>query len=180
MWQTVRRITNKILGVKGLTVVACLSFKRIKGKISAQPYTIVKQICFPNGNLLFLSLFSLSKNWMHNVVWGCAETLPNKVTTSIVSCLCKTGLDHLQITGPKGLNKKTLLLILPGFVSLSISIITGLLLLLMQWGWRTPMHFLFFSTVHFLSSCISYLLSSPSKTIVKKKLLKSSLFWILL
>ena len=71
---------------------------------------------------------------MHNVVWGCAETLPNKVTTSIESCLCKTGLDHLQITGPKGLNKKTLLLILPGFVSLSISIITGLLLLLMQWG----------------------------------------------
>ena len=51
-----------ILGVKGLTVVACLSFKRIKGKISAQPYTIVKQICFPNGNVLFLSLFSLSKN----------------------------------------------------------------------------------------------------------------------
>ena len=46
------------------------------GKISAQPHTIVKQICFPNGNLLFLSLFSLSKNWMHNVVWGCAEILP--------------------------------------------------------------------------------------------------------
>ena len=31
------------------------------GKISAQPHTIVKQICFPNGNVLFLSLFSLSK-----------------------------------------------------------------------------------------------------------------------
>ena len=31
-------------------------------KISAQPHTIVKQICFPNGNVLFLSLFSLSKN----------------------------------------------------------------------------------------------------------------------
>ena len=46
------------------------------GKISAKPHTIVKQICFPNGNLLFLSLFSLSKNWMHNVVWGCAEILP--------------------------------------------------------------------------------------------------------
>ena len=50
------------------------------GKISAQPHTIVKQICFPNGNvlflLLFLLLFSLSKNWMHNVVWGCAEILP--------------------------------------------------------------------------------------------------------
>ena len=48
----------------------------IFGKISAQPHTIVKQICFPNGNLLFLSLFSQSKNWMHNVVWGCAEILP--------------------------------------------------------------------------------------------------------
>ena len=32
------------------------------GKISAQPHTIVKRICFPNGNVLFLSLFSLSKN----------------------------------------------------------------------------------------------------------------------
>ena len=38
------------------------------GKISAQPHTIVKQICFPNGNVLFLSLFSLSKNRMHDVV----------------------------------------------------------------------------------------------------------------
>ena len=46
------------------------------GKISSQPHTIVKQICFPNGNVLFLSLFSLSKNWMHNVVWGYAEILP--------------------------------------------------------------------------------------------------------
>ena len=25
---------------------------------------------------MFLSLFSLSKNWMHNVLWGCAEILP--------------------------------------------------------------------------------------------------------
>ena len=31
-------------------------------KISAQPHTIVKQICFPNSNVLFLSLLSLSKN----------------------------------------------------------------------------------------------------------------------
>ena len=42
----------------------------------AEPHTIVKQICFPNDNVLFLSLFSLSKNWMHNVVWGCVEILP--------------------------------------------------------------------------------------------------------
>ena len=50
-------------------------FNNSAGKISAQPHTIVKQICFPNGNVLFLSLFSLFKNWMHNVVWGCAEIL---------------------------------------------------------------------------------------------------------
>ena len=34
----------------------------IFGKVSAQPHTVVKQICFPNGNVLFLSLFSLFKN----------------------------------------------------------------------------------------------------------------------
>ena len=45
------------------------------GKISAQPHTIVKQICFPNGNVLFLSLFSLFKNWMYYVIWGCVEIL---------------------------------------------------------------------------------------------------------
>ena len=50
---------------------------RIFGKISIQPHTIVKQICFPNGNVLFLPLFSPPKNWMHNVVWGCAEILPD-------------------------------------------------------------------------------------------------------
>ena len=32
-----------------------------------------KEICFFNGNILFLSLISLSKNWMHNIVSGCAE-----------------------------------------------------------------------------------------------------------
>ena len=47
------------------------------GKVSAQPHTIVKQICFPNGNVLFLSLFSPFKNWMHNIGWGCVEILPH-------------------------------------------------------------------------------------------------------
>ena len=56
----------------------------IGGKISSQPHAIVKQICFPNSNVLFLSLFSLSKKWMHNVVWGCAEILPNEDTTCLV------------------------------------------------------------------------------------------------
>ena len=32
------------------------------GKISAQPHTNCKTNLFPNGNVLFLSLFSLSKN----------------------------------------------------------------------------------------------------------------------
>ena len=41
------------------------------GKISAQPHTIVKQICFPNGNVLFLSL------------WYNFRTAP---------CYCKTNL----------------------------------------------------------------------------------------
>ena len=45
----------------------CLNLNKLilfayRGKISAQPYTIVKQICFPDGNVLFLSLFSLSRN----------------------------------------------------------------------------------------------------------------------
>ena len=48
-------------------------------KISAQLHTTVKQICFPSENVLFLSLFSLSKNWMHNVVWGSAEIFPMKL-----------------------------------------------------------------------------------------------------
>ena len=38
-------------------------------KIPIQPHTFVKQICFPKGNVLFMLLFSLSENWMHNVVW---------------------------------------------------------------------------------------------------------------
>ena len=29
----------------------------LRGKISAQPHSIVKQICFPNRKVLFLSLF---------------------------------------------------------------------------------------------------------------------------
>ena len=58
-------------------------FNFIPGKISAQPHTIVKQICFPNGNVLFLSLFSLFKNWMHNVVWGCTEILPYPLMIAI-------------------------------------------------------------------------------------------------
>ena len=50
-----------------LAIYLCLlahlaKFGPIRGKISAQAHTIVKQICFPNGNVLFLSLLSLSKN----------------------------------------------------------------------------------------------------------------------
>ena len=52
--------------------------------VKLKPHTIVKQICFPNGNVLFLSLFSLFKNWMHNVGWGCAEILPFRLYVSFV------------------------------------------------------------------------------------------------
>ena len=51
------------------------------GKISSQPHTIVKNSVFPMAMYFFLSLFSQSKNWMHNVVWCCAEILPWKPTT---------------------------------------------------------------------------------------------------
>ena len=66
-----------------LNIGSKLSNSTYLGKISAQPYTIVKQICFPNGNVLFLSLLSLSKNWMHNEVWGRAEILPQKQLTAV-------------------------------------------------------------------------------------------------
>ena len=52
----------------------------IWGKVSAQLRTIVKQICSPNGNVLF----SLFKNWMHNIGWGWAEILPHLVTIACV------------------------------------------------------------------------------------------------
>ena len=41
---------------------ANLSLKIFLVKISTQTHTFVKQICFPNGNVLFLSLFSPSRN----------------------------------------------------------------------------------------------------------------------
>ena len=68
-----------------------IKFETIFGKVSAQPHTIVKQIRFPNGNVLFLSLFSLFKNWMHNVGWGCAEILPYLRPSSSIMTVC-TGL----------------------------------------------------------------------------------------
>ena len=102
-------------------------FEDTKGKISTQHHTIVKKICFPNGNVLFLSLFSLSKSWMHNVVWGCPEILPTlewkivqslwnrykhttwiwkrssfhyKIRTEKNSVLSCTGLEHKNSTIP--------------------------------------------------------------------------------
>ena len=58
------------------------------GKISAQLHTIVKQICSPTGKILFLSLFSLSKNWMHNLVWDCAEILPKTASKELNLFVC--------------------------------------------------------------------------------------------
>ena len=53
-------------------LLACWCTRSWVGIISAQPHAIVKQIRFPKGKVLFLSLFSLSKNCMHGVVLGCA------------------------------------------------------------------------------------------------------------
>ena len=48
-----------------------------EGRISAQPHTIVKQSSKPKGNLLFSSLFPLSKDCMYDEIWGCcAEIMP--------------------------------------------------------------------------------------------------------
>ena len=78
-----------------MKIVPSTLISRIFGKISAQPHTVVKQICFPNGNLLFLSFFSLSKNWMHDIVWGCAEILPNLL-----------GVIHVRFNDSNNLKKK--------------------------------------------------------------------------
>ena len=45
-------------------------FGAVRKFYQKQPHAIVKQICFLNGDVLFLLLFSLPKNWMHNVVWA--------------------------------------------------------------------------------------------------------------
>ena len=62
--RTTKRITvvNSVLKGRLRILTNKYHYKTEIGKISAQPHTIVKQICFPNGNLLFLSLFSQSKN----------------------------------------------------------------------------------------------------------------------
>ena len=53
---------DNVSPVKTLQRLVKCNSSSIFGKISAQLPTIVKQICLPNGNVLFLSLFSLSKN----------------------------------------------------------------------------------------------------------------------
>ena len=52
---------NRNLSFLFILVWVIFKSKGRSGKVSAQPHTIVKQICFPNGNVLFLSLFSLFK-----------------------------------------------------------------------------------------------------------------------
>ena len=47
---------------KGWSVYSLCLLIIFSVKISALAHPIVKQICFSNGNVLFLSLFSLSKN----------------------------------------------------------------------------------------------------------------------
>ena len=102
VWQYLHHTANLKLGVNLFTSIThslyrwlmykCYMNIRWTGKVSAQPHTIVKQICFPNGNVLFLSLFPLFKNWIHNVGWGCAEILPMNVISqckqSFLDVLC--------------------------------------------------------------------------------------------
>ena len=68
------------------------------GEISAQLLTIVKQICFPNGNVLFLSLTSVAKNWMHNLWWGYAEILPRLIKSAHNWPPDITGIRHIAKT----------------------------------------------------------------------------------
>ena len=64
-WQKIGRNRRWVVIYSRTIVVMSLNSSwAIFGKISAQPHTIVKQICFPEDNVLFLSLFSLSKNWL--------------------------------------------------------------------------------------------------------------------
>ena len=79
---------------------------------------ICKCTRFPDGNLLFLSLFSLSKNWMHNVGWGCALVLVKKSELSDIpklqnfvtsSCSISYNWDDSSRNGLKGLHPSTLI-----------------------------------------------------------------------
>ena len=58
-------------------------------KFRTAPY-YCKTNLFSWWKCIFLSMFSLSKNWMHNVVWGCAEILlpPDSSTTQINQLYC--------------------------------------------------------------------------------------------
>ena len=71
--------------------------RTILGKISTQPHTIVKQICFPNGNVLFLSLFSLSRNWIVSTKTRNDLTdhqkPPTCYTTYHLACICHGSCD---------------------------------------------------------------------------------------
>ena len=65
-------------------------------KISAQTHTILKQYRSPKGNLLFTPLFSLSKNYMHNKVWCCAEILSAVInmTSFLTPWSCTLSFTH--------------------------------------------------------------------------------------
>ena len=62
------------------------------GKISAQPHTIVKQICFHNGKVLFLSSFSLSMN-----AW-CSMGLCGNFTHQIIDDSLNNDCNAVRLT----------------------------------------------------------------------------------
>lgn len=68
----------------------CANMLSSFGNISVEPQIIPKQSCTCKVNIFRLTLFSLCKNYMHNVLWDCAEILPqfvldfiNKLTVTI-------------------------------------------------------------------------------------------------
>ena len=63
--------------IKSRLVDLCAT--QIAVKFRTAPHYCKTNLFFPSGDILFFSLFSLSKNWMHNVVWGCAEILPKSL-----------------------------------------------------------------------------------------------------
>ena len=66
MYKNHRNLGSRFLLLLAFIIRICLSalllFITGFGTVFAQPPTIVKQICFPNGDVLFISLFSLVKN----------------------------------------------------------------------------------------------------------------------
>ena len=76
---------------------------------------------------MYLSLFSLSKNWMHNVVWGCAEILPqtylNREGSGIGTSKLQGTFSLMRISDADAL--KLLSFSVPSVISIHFSVFLG-------------------------------------------------------